>query len=517
MRKIREVLRLKHDARLSTRQIAACARVGRTTVVDYLSRAEAAGVGWPLDPDLSDAALEALLFPPAVPANRRQEPDWAYIDAELRRKHVTLMLLWEEYKAATPDGYQYSQFCLLFRKWQKKVDVVMRQEHKAGEKLFVDYAGHTVPVVDAATGEVREAQVFIAVMGASNYTYAEASFGQDLASWTGAHRRCFEYLGGVPRVVVPDNLKSGVQKPHRYEPDINPTYAELAAHYGVVVLPARVRAPRDKAKAEAGVLLVERWILARLRNRTFFSLDELNEAIAELLLVLNDRPFQKLPGSRRSRFEAIDRPALRPLPAEPWQFATWKKARVNIDYHVEVEGHYYSVPHQYAREQIDIRLTAGTVECFLGGERIASHVRQMRQGRHTTVAEHMPSAHRRHAEWSPARLVGWAMKTGPSTAALVERIMASRPHPEHGYRSCLGIMRLGKTYGHDRLEAAASRGLAIGSLSYKSIESILRKGLDRQPLPDAADAPITRHANIRGAAYYAPCADHRHINDKRSC
>jgi transposase len=507
MRKIREVLRLKHEAGLSTRQIAACTRMGRTTVIDYLRRVEQAGLDWPLDEKLSDEALERLLFPPLAVGRARDEPDWAALDAELRRKGVTLMLLWQEYKANHPEGYQYSRFCERYRLWKNSVDLVMRQHHRVGEKLFVDYAGQTVPVIDPTTGEERQAQVFVAVLGASNYTYAEATWTQALPDWLASHRRTFDYLGGTPAVVVPDNLKSGVTKAHRYEPELNRSYADLAAHYSVAVIPARLRKPRDKAKVEAGVLLVERWILARLRNRRFLSLEELNEAIDELLERLNERPFQKMDGSRRSVFEAIERPALRPLPAEPYVFAEWKKARVSIDYHLEIEGHYYSVPFRHAREQVDVRLSAATIEVFSGGQRVASHRRAAHRGRHTTLSEHMPESHRRHAEWSPRRIIAWAAKTGPATEALVEHILTARPHPEQGYRSCLGVLRLGNAYGEERLEAAARRGVAIGATSYKSIASILKSGLDQQPLPEEESTtvrePSRPHANIRGAAYYA--------------
>ena len=506
MRKIKEVLRLFHEAGLSRRQIAKSLSLSRDAVGSTIRRAEAAGITWPLPQELDEQKLEERLYPPAetLREKHRPVPDWAEVHRQLRRKGVTLQLLWQEYKTAAPDGYQYSWYCDLYRAWLTKVDVVMRQSHKAGEKLFVDYAGHTAEVVDPSTGEVRQAQIFVAVFGASNYTYAEATWTQDLRAWIGAHQRAFSFFGGVPEIVVPDNLKAGVTKTHRYEPDLNRTYADLATHYGVAIIPARSNRPRDKAKAEVGVQIVERWILARLRDRTFFSLAELNEAIAELLEQLNARPFQKLPGSRRSTFEEIERPALRPLPPDPYVFAEWKKARVNIDYHVEVDRHYYSVPYRHAREQVDVRLTETTVEVYLKGRRIASHRRSLRKGRHTTLPEHMPPSHRKYAEWTPERIIRWAAKTGPSTAELARRIIASRMHPQQGYRSCLGILRLGKAYGPERLEAAARRALAIGAKSYRSVESILKSGLDMQPLPEdvqARKAPI-QHENIRGAHYY---------------
>ena len=505
MRKIKEVLRLKWGQGLSNRQIAKACGIARPTVGEYLRRAAEAGLSWPLSADLDEASLERQLFPPppSLPAPARGFPDWAHVHQELKHKGVTLFLLWQEYRETHPEGYQYSWFCDHYRAWQGKLDVVMRQDHRAGEKLFVDYAGQTMPVVDRDTGEIREAQIFVAVLGASNYTYAEATWTQALPDWIGSHRRAFTFLGGVPELVVPDNLRTGVSKAHRYEPDTNPTYQDLASHYGIAVLPARARRPRDKAKVEAGVLLVERWILAVLRRRTFFSLAELNAAIAGLLEKLNARPFKKLPGSRRAHFEALDKPALKPLPAAPYEYAEWKKARVHIDYHVAVEGHYYSVPHALIKRQLDVRITQNTVECFYRGQRVASHRRSWQKGRHTTVPAHMPEAHRQVGEWTPQRLASWAAKTGPATEKLITTVLASRRHPQQAYRSCLGILRLGKAYGDHRLEAACRRALILGSHSYKSIESILKHRLDDKPLAEQQELPLPEdHDNIRGPSYY---------------
>jgi transposase len=505
MRKIREYLRLRLEGGLSHRQIAASLQVSRSSVGEYERRFAASGLTWPLPEALSDRELERRLFPPppAVPADTRVVADWAAVHQELRRPGVTLMLLWEEYRAAHPEGFGYSWFCKRYEAWSGSLDVVMRQTHRAGEKLFVDYAGHTVEVVDSASGEIRTAQIFVAVLGASNYTYAEATWSQGLADWIGSHVRAFAYFDGAPAILVPDNLRSGVSQAHRYEPDLNPTYLELANHYGVAVVPARVRKPRDKAKAETGVQLVERWILAALRHQSFFSLSALNTAIATLLERLNQRPFKKLPGSRRTAFETIDRPALRPLPLTPYVYATWKRVRVNIDYHVEVDGHYYSVPYTLVKQALDVRLTEHTVECFHQRQRIASHVRSPLKGRHTTVAEHMPKAHREFAEWTPERLVRWAEKTGPATAGVIGHILANRPHPQQGFRSCLGILRLGERYGHDRLEAACARALRLNACRYKSIESILQRGLDRQALPEqqSLDLPAA-HDHLRGPGYF---------------
>jgi transposase len=379
----------------------------------------------------------------------------------------------------------------------------MRQDHRAGEKLFVDYAGQTVPIVNQHSGELREAQIFIAVLGASNYTYAEATWSQSLPDWIGSHQRTFSFLGGVPEIVVPDNLKSGVHKAHLYDPDLNPTYQDLAGHYGVAVIPTRVRAPKDKAKVEVGVLIVERWILAALRNRTFFSLAELNRAIQQLLVRLNNRPFRKLPGSRQEMFTSLDQPALQPLPASGYTYAEWKKVRVNIDYHVEFERHYYSVPYQLVKKQLDARITDHTVECFYKNQRVASHPRSFFKGGHTTVHEHMTKAHQQYGDWSPRRFIQWAEKIGPATAGVITRALSARRHPQQSYRSCLGILRLGKSYGDTRLEAACGRALLLGSCRYKSIESILRHGLDARPLPQQQELDIPEdHDNIRGPSYY---------------
>jgi transposase len=505
MRTIREVLRLRWEAGLSHREIAASCRKGQTTVRDCLLRAKVAGLSWPLPEGMDEEQLERLLYPPPPASSRRRPlPDWSTIHQELRGKGVTLGLLWQEYRAAHLDGYQYSQFCDLYRHWANVLEPVLRQHYVAGEKLIVDYAGPTVPVVDRLTGEVREAQIFVAVLGASNYTFVEATWTQGLPDWIGSHRRCFEFLGGVPALIIPDNIKSGVTSPCFYDPDLNRTYQKLAEHYGTAVLPARIRRPRDKAKAEAGVQGVERWLLARLRHRTFFSLAELNEALRELLAEYNRRPFQKLEGCRESLFLSLDRPALKPLPARPYEYQQWKKARVSIDYHVEVDRHYYSVPYQLLGAQVEVCLTAHTVEILHKGKRVASHLRSFQRGGHTTLLEHMPRHHREYVQWSPERLIRWARQTGPATAQVVEQILAARAHPVQGYRAGLGVLRLGKHHGATRLEAACVRALALNALSYQSIKSILTHGLENQPLPSitTAHAPI-RHAHIRGAHYYA--------------
>lgn len=413
------------------------------------------------------------------------------------------MLLWEEYQAETPQGYRYSHFCELYRRWARKLKLSMRQVHKAGEKLFVDYAGHTLPIINPHTGEITNAQILVAVPGASNYTFAEATWSQGLPDWLGSHRRGFEFYGGVPEIVVPDNLKSAVSKPCRYDPDLNPSYQDLAEHYGTAVIPARVRKPKDKSKAEVGVQIVDRWILARLRNLTFFSLAEANAAISTLLVHLNSRPFKKLPGSRKKAFESLDRPALKPLPTESYTFSQWKKVRVNSDYHVEIDGHYCSVPYQLQGQQLDARITADCIECFHQRKRVASHIRSYRQGRHTTVIEHMPKSRREYADWTPERLIRWATQTGPRTAAMTEAILASQQHAQQAFRSAMGLICLGKVYSPERLEAACDLALDGQATQYKSVKSILKTGLDQQPrqqnLPSTQ--PIT-HDNIRGGHYY---------------
>ncbi len=505
MRKIREVLRLLWVCGLSQRRVASSCGISKTAVAECAARARRNGMDQEATRALSDIELEQRLYPRGEAVSRsRPAVDWAEVHRELKGKDVTLQLVWEEYREREPQGYSYSRYCELYQGWRRWVDLTMRQVHRAGEKLFVDYCGRTVPVVVSASGEVRQAQVFVAVWGASNYTYAEATWTQSLPDWIGAHVRAFEFSGGVPEIVVPDNTRTGVKRPCRYEPELNPTYRDLATHYGVAVIPARVRRPRDKAKVEVGVQVVQRWILARLRHRTFFSLAELNRAIHELLARLNERSFRKIPGTRRSLFESLDRPAMRPLPQERFVYGEWKKARVNVDYHVEVERHYYSVPYQLVGQQLDVRLSAQTVECFHGDQRVASHVRSFRRGLPTTVAAHMPRAHRDYVEWTPERLVRWAKQSGPSVAAVVESILLKYVHPQQGFRACLGILRLGQRYGGERLEAACRRALSIGSPSYRSVRSILERGLDAQLDigVDVATAHAVLHENLRGASYY---------------
>ena len=505
MRKIRELLRLKYELGRSHREIAASLDIANSTVSGYVRRASAAGLSWPLPEGLDDAALEAALFP-APPPSRvpRPKPDWGRVHRELQRhKGVTLQLLWLEYREVHPNGYQYSWFCGRYKAWRKQLDVVMRQVYRAGEKAFVDYAGPKIPVVDRSTGEEREAMVFVGVLAASNYTFVDVTWSRTLPDWTMSHVRMFDFWGGVPELVIPDNEKAAVHKASRYEPVLNPTYQELAAHYGTTVLPARPGRPRDKAKVEAAVQNVERRIMAPLRNQTFFSLGELRDAIAPLLAALNERPFRKTEGCRRSWFEDLDRPALKPLPAERYEYAEWRKARVNIDYHIQVRHAFYSVPHPLGRCEVDVRITAQTLEIFHKHRRVAVHLRIHRKGGYATEASHMPAAHRAHSEWTPSRLIAWGRKTGPHTAAFIEQLLESRPHPEQGYRSCLGLMRLLRAHSAERLEAACRHALDIGTLSYRSVNSILTTGRDQTAAAEQHELSLpAQHAHIRGPEYY---------------
>lgn len=504
MRQIRQTLRLHLEAGLTYAQVARALGTGKSTVGKIVLLARAADVDWAVAQTLTDEALEARLYRPAVPRQSRQlEPDYAWIHQELKRPGVTLQLLWEEYQRGTELAYKYTSFCIKYRAWAARLQRSMRQTHVAGERLFVDYAGQSVPVIDAATGEIRRAQIFVAVLGASNYTFACATATQNGADWVGSIIDALEFIDGTPRLIVPDQTRALIARPDRYEPSVNRLVEEMCDHYGVAVLPARPAHPRDKPKVEVGVQIVERWILARLRNRRFFSIAELNAAIRALLVDLNARPFKKLPGCRSSAFETLDRPALGALPATRMPIARFKRARVNIDYHVELDGHYYSVPHRLVRAEVELRVTATTVEAFAGNRRVAAHPYSTRRGAHSTTPEHMPASHRAHREWTPQRLVAWGARIGVATAEVVRWQMEHRPHPEQGYRACLGLRRLARQYGDARLEAACARALSIRSPTYRSIHSILAAGLDRQSAPATpAQGSMPHHENVRGPGYY---------------
>ncbi len=504
MRKIREILRHKWALGRSHREVAASLSVSIGAISAAEQRARRAGLDWGTVEGLSDEALEIRLYG-ALTSDRHQSlPDPATLHTELKRKGVTLQLLHVEYRERHADGYGYTQFCDHYRRWCQDRRLSMRQVHHAGEKLFVDYAGQKPEIVDPSTGEVREVELFVAVLGASNYTFAEATATQQIVDWIQSHVHALEYMGGATEAIVPDQLKTGVTGACRYEPEIQRSYEELALHYGTVILPARPASPRDKAKVEVAVQIAERWILARLRNETFFSLAALNVRIRELLEELNGRVMRHYRASRRMLFEQLDRPALKPLPATRYEHALWKFVRAGIDYHVELAGHYYSVPFTLRGKRLELCYTATTVEVLQQGQRVASHVRSVMRGRHTTVTAHMPKSHQAHLEWSPDRIVRWAQSIGPQTRTLVEAIFADRPHPEQGYRSCLGILRLAKRYGEPRLEAACTRAVAARARSYRHVESILKHGLDRVPAPDASprDAVAVSHVNLRGRDYY---------------
>jgi transposase len=505
MRQIREVLRLRHEKGLSQRAIAGACGLGHGTVSEYLSRAARTGLTWPVPAEMDDAALEARLFPTPEPDRERVPPDLAWVHQELKRAGVTLHLLWEEYRQAHGDGgYGYSQFCEIYRRWARKLRPSMRQVHRAGEKTFIDFSGKKPHLVDPKTGELVPVELFVAALGASAYTYAEATPSQQLPDFVGAHTRMAEYFGGSTQIWVPDQLKSAVASPCRYEPTLNRTYQELASHYGAVVIPARPGKARDKAKVETMVQVAQRWILARLRNQTFFKITDLNAAIAKLLEELNDRPMQKIGQSRRQLFDQLDRPALKALPLRRYDPAQWTTGTVNIDYHVVVDHRPYSVPYQLIGQKLEARYTSTIVEIYYKGRRLVSHLRRY-DHQPSTLPEHMPSAHRAHAEWTPSRLIRWAEKTGPAAGRVVKGILESRPHPEQGYRACLGLMRLGRRYGAARLEAACQRAEHLRSYSYRTVKNILSSAQDRLPLDDhpAPEKTTPVHDNVRGSHYYA--------------
>jgi len=504
MRRIREALRLHLQAGLSYNEVGLALKISKSVVGKYVLLARVAGVDWDVAQTLDDETLEARLYRPAVPRSSHQlAPDFAVVHQELKRADVTLMLLWEEYARDNALAYKYTSFCIKYREFAQRQLRSMRQIHIAGEKLFVDYAGSTVPIVNALTGEITAAQIFVATLGASNYTFACATPRQTTADWIGAQVLALEFIGGVPRLIVPDQTRALIKRPDRYEPEPNRTYEEFAKHYGCALLAARPAHPRDKPKVEGAVLLVQRWILARLRNRRFFSLGELNAAIALLLVDLNQRPFKKLPGCRRSAFEQLDAPALRPLPSVRYAISRWKTAKVNIDYHVEFEGHYYSVPHRLVGAKVELRVTDSLLEGFVSNQRVACHAVSLVRGGFTTSADHMPASHRAHLEWSPAKLIDWGQRIGVSTAAVVTWQLEHRPHPEQGYRACLGLLALARKYTPQRLEAACARGLAIRAATLRSVTNILKCGLDRQPaLFPVASSAVNDHENVRGADHY---------------
>ena len=505
MRHIQEILRLKHQSQLSVREVARSCGLPTSTVGDYLKRAQAAGIGWPLPEGQNEKELLDRLFALTLEVSEGCQvlPDWACIHKEMARKGVTLKLLWQEYRHTHPEGYGYSRFCELYQRWADTLEPVLRQVHEPGQKMFVDWAGQTVPIHNEQDGSLSEGHLFVAVLGSSNKTYVEAFENEQLSAWIRAHCHAWAFFSGVSRITVPDNLKTGVVRPCRYEPLLHRSYQELAEHYGTVVIPARIKKPRDKAKVEGGVLIAERQILAVLRDQRFFNVAELNQAITPLLAKLNEQPFQKLEGSRNSWFESMERGQLLPLPATPFELGAWSRAQVNIDYHVVVEKHFYSVPHQLIHQLLDVRLTDTTVELFAQGKRVAAHRRSHAQGRSTTLEEHRPKAHQKYLQWTPSRILEWVATIGPQCVLVVDKIMIERPHPEQGFRSALGIIRLAKAVGNLRMEAACLRALHFGTCSYASLKSILQNNLEVQSLEPEAPAPSPIHENLRGSPYYA--------------
>ena len=499
MRKIKDVLRLKLDARMSHQQIAAALGISKGVVTKYVGLAAASGLDWTTVQLLDETALERrLLVAPERPRDHVQ-PDYGRLHQELRRKGMTLMLLWEEHRADYADvqTYSYSQFCENYRRFAKQLKRSMRQVHRAGEKLFIDYAGPTIGLTDGS-----RAHIFVAALGASSYTFACATPRETMKDWLESTARALTFIGGVPQLIVPDNPKAMIADANRYEPRSNDTVLDFARHYGTSILPARPRHPQDKAKAESAVQIVERWIMARLRHQKFDSVHEVNQAMAPLLKRLNEKLFQKLPGSRASTFAEIDAPALLPLPLQRYEMAHFKTVKVHIDYHVEVERHRYSVPHSLVGQVLEARITTAVVELMHRGQRIASHARNSLQSGFTTTATHMPAAHRAHMEWTPTRLIHWGQSIGPATAEAVTRLMAENKHPEHGYRACLGLLSLAKRYGKVRLEAACMLALQIGACQYRHVRDILTNNRDQSAPATTSEWVSPDHAHVRGPSYY---------------
>ena len=500
LRMIKDVIRLKWAARLTHEEIAATLKVSKGVVAKYVALASAAGLDWLTVEHWGERELTARLLPRSAEATPVVVPDWGRIHRELDRKGMTLMLLWQEYVAEHSEArtWRYTQFCEHYKAFAGRLKRSMRQHRRAGEKLFIDYAG---PTVALSSGE--RAQVFVAAMGASSYTFACATPAQKLADWIGAMVRALEFYGGVPQLIVPDNARALIADADRYEPRANQTVLDFARHYGSSVLPARPAAPRDKAAAESAVQVVTRWILMRLRQQRFDTVGEVDAAIAALLPLLNERAFQKLSGSRASTFAELDAPVLMPLPPSRYEIARFKTVKLHIDYHVEIDGHRYSAPHALVGQDLEARLTACGVELLLRGSRVASHARSSRRGGFTTVEAHMPAAHRAHRDWTPQRLIAWGQRMGLATGEVVHRILAQNKHPEHGYRSCLGLLGLAKRYGNARLEAACERALVLGAFKYRHVRDILANNRDQLAL-DGCEPGWTSpaHPNLRGPGHY---------------
>ena len=515
MNKIKELFRLK-SLEMGNRQIARSLNISHSRVGEIIELALTMNLTPEKISGMDEAELESLFRKVRFEKKgSKPVPDFAKIHFELRRKEVTLFLLWEEYRVQYPDGLGRTQFYYHYAEWAKKLSASMRQTHKAGEKTFVDFAGVKVAIINREDGSISYHPLFVGVLGASNYTYAEICHGEDIRSWINAHVHMFEYFGGTTEIIVPDNLKSGVTTANRYESGLNTSYLEMARYYGIAIIPARVAKPKDKAKVEVGVQIAERWVLAVIRNRQFFSIAEANIAVRELLEKLNLRPFKKLPGNRKELFGKTDQPLLKALPQNPYEFAEWKIATVNIDYHVEFERHYYSVPYQMIHKQVNIRATVGLVEIFYKGKQIACHQRNTQQFTHTTLKEHMPKSHREYAEWTPDRIISWAAKTGPETADFIQELLLRKPHPELGFRAAMGVIRLGSRFGSDRLEKACYRARIGKAFNYRSVENILKRNLDNVVIISPPERVPIAHENLWGQDLFAKDGgdEHAHTNN----
>lgn len=504
MKKIRELLRLVHEG-LSYRKAATCACINRESAREILQKAEANNLSWPLDESYTDEVLNNIIFKKNISKeiNPKKSLNYVEIQKELLKKGLTLKLLWTEYKEENPDGYQYTQYCEMYSRWKKSNRFSMRQNHIAGEKMFIDFSGVTVPYIDLSTGEVKKAEIFLSVLGGSSYTFAYAVPDQTIPSWIDAHIKSFNFFGGTSQILIPDNLKSAIKKTCRYEPDLNPVYRDLAQHYGVAVIPARVRKPKDKSKVEVAVQVAERWILARLRKITFYSVNDINTAIIPLLKIINEKKMSLSGISRREIYEQCEKHLLKKLPTEHFEIYLWKKGKLNIDYHIEFEKHYYSAPHTLLHKELEARGTKDIVEIYHDGIRVALHKRSFVLGKHTTEPKHMPPQHQKHVEWTPERMLEWANSIGPCVKECFDIIINRCLHPEQGFRSCLGILRLAKIYSNNRLEDACLRSINSGYVSYKSIKNILSNNLDKIPFHKKEEEEINlQHENIRGSKYF---------------
>jgi transposase len=500
MLKAREILRLRHELKLSLREIGQACNCGKSTVSEVLGRAEKAGITWPIV--LSDKQLMSMLYPPVENKTSPPEPDIEYIFCEMKKKSVTLMLLWEEYKEKHPDGIMYTQFCERYRNFKKNNKISMHKEHKAGGEVEVDWAGDTMSYVEPQTGKIRSAYIFVAVLPASSYPFAYAYGDMKTSNWIDAHVRAYEYFGGVPKVTIPDNTKTAVINADRVDPVLNKSYSEMAKHYRTTLIPARAGRPKDKAADENMVGNVSRRIIAALRNRQFFSLYEINQAISEELMKLINRPFQKLEGNRLSAFEKIDKPFLQPLPTTKYEYSEWKETKVQFNYHVDFDGFFYSVHYSHINSKCSVRATSKTIEIYIGSQRIAAYPRNYNTfKRYTTFPEHMPEGHKAVSGWSPERFLSWAEKVGPNTRELIKHILESREYPVQTYRTCMGIMRFSKSYSNEIIENASRETLDKNTCSYKYFSIILKQV--RAKASQINTERIIAHNNVRGRSAFA--------------